>query len=121
MRGLDYLNTRNILILNNFIPFRPLIFYIRFVLCPIYEADAIERKNIIEELEARGARYFLGDDKTENSVRMAYESALTFLENNELFTFNSDDTIVRSFEEVYLKDRSKKKERIDGQPTLFEE
>lgn len=52
---------------------------------------------------------------------MAYESALTFLENNELFTFNSDDTIVRSFEEVYLKDRSKKKEKIDGQPTLFEE
>lgn len=89
--------------------------------CRFYEADAIERKNIIEELEARGARYFLGDDKTENSVRMAYESALTFLKNNELFTFNSDDTIVRSFEEVYLKDRSKKKEKIDGQPTLFEE
>ena len=65
--------------------------------------------------------YFLGDDKTENSVRIAYESALTFLDNNELFTFNSDDTIVRSFEEVYLKDRSKKKEKIDGQPTLFEE
>ena len=35
MRSLDYLNTRNTLILNNFIPIRPLLIYIRFVLCPI--------------------------------------------------------------------------------------
>lgn len=92
--------------------------------CRYYEADAIERKNIIEELEARGATYFLGDDKTENSVRKAYEKALAFLENNNLFTFNVDDSIVKTFEDVYLKDNPKKKEKeekTDGQSSLFQE
>lgn len=89
--------------------------------CRYYEADAVERKNIIAELDARGARYFIGDDRTEQSVRLAYESALRFLNNNELFTFNQDDSIVKTFEDMYLKEHPKKakKEESSKEQPLF--
>lgn len=50
-------------------------------------ASEIERKNIIAELEKRGAVYFVGDDTdTEGkSVSIAYSEALEFLDKNDLY------------------------------------
>ncbi len=55
--------------------------------CRFFIAEEQERNNIIEELDERGARYFIGDDKTENSVHKAYNDALAFLcsEDNTLY------------------------------------
>lgn len=64
------------------------------VLDPVYSrkatryfwAEEPERKNIIEDLKARGARYFLGDDTTAEglSVREAYEQAQAVLDEATL-------------------------------------
>ena len=42
-----------------------------------------ERKNILDELNNRGAVCFFGDDTTENSVYKAYNKAIEFLQNSE--------------------------------------
>lgn len=50
---------------------------------------AIEKENILKELESRGAMYFLGDDTgelTETPVFEAYQKAFEALEQNELYT-----------------------------------
>ena len=61
-----------------------------------FKAGETERKNILKELDARGAQYFFGDDKSEdgNSVFDAYKKALDFLEANELFDPTPTDTPV---------------------------
>lgn len=59
-------------------------------------ADDQERANIINELNARNATYFLGDDRTENSVYNAYRDAIAFLEdeNNTLFDPSNNGEVV---------------------------
>lgn len=93
-----------------------------------FEAGETERENILKELDERGAQYFIGDDRTENSVLKAYNEALEFLQSNELYTCNSDDSEVRSFDDVYVNDKndvepskSKKQEKkTDDTPSLFD-
>lgn len=48
-----------------------------------FMSNAIERKNILKELDERGAKYFLGDDKRDLSVSTAYTEALRFLNSKE--------------------------------------
>jgi len=50
-----------------------------------FVAEEQEQKNILAELQAKGAVYFLGDDKTEYSVQNAYSDALRFLADNDLY------------------------------------
>jgi CRISPR-associated protein Cst2 len=64
-------------------------------------AEEQERKNILAELDARGAKYFIGDDETENGVFKAYREALNFLASNELFNPAGDDTTVVSFKDAF--------------------
>ncbi|RCW32765.1 type I-PGING CRISPR-associated protein Cas7/Csp1 [Marinilabilia salmonicolor] len=59
-----------------------------------------EQKNILAELDAKGAKYFIGDDKTEKSVYQAYDEALKFLEENDLFD-PSNGAEVKTFEEAF--------------------
>lgn len=66
-----------------------------------FAAEEIERKNILAELDERGAKYFIGDDKTENTVAKAYKEALDFLSNNELSNPAGDDSPVMSFEQTF--------------------
>lgn len=66
-----------------------------------FEVEDKERKNILKELDERHAKYFIGDDITENSVGDAYKGALEYLAKNELFTFVPDDADVKPFEETY--------------------
>lgn len=93
-----------------------------------FEAGETERANIIKELDERGAKYFIGDDRTENSVLKAYNDAFEFLRANDLYTCDSDDSKVRSFEDVYVKGKGdakptkpkKEEKKIDNTPSLFE-
>ena len=92
-----------------------------------FEAGEIERANILKELDQRKAQYFIGDDTTENSVLKAYNEALEFLKSNELYTCDSDDSKVRSFEDVYVNTKEtkttktkKQEKKIDDTPSLFE-
>lgn len=50
-----------------------------------WEADCIERNNIIKELKGRDAKIFIGDDKTENSVFDAYAEAYKELKSSTLY------------------------------------
>ena len=59
----------------------------------------------------------------------AYNEALEFLQSNELYTCDSDDSEVRSFDDVYVNDindekraKSKRKEKKidDDTPSLFD-
>lgn len=50
-----------------------------------WEADCIERNNIIKELKGRDAKIFIGDDKTENSVFDAYTEAYKELKSSTLY------------------------------------
>lgn len=59
-----------------------------------------EQKNILVELEARGAKYFIGDDTSENSVYKAYKEALEFLAANTLYDPAQDSKVV-TFEEAF--------------------
>lgn len=93
-----------------------------------FEADKIERANILAELDACGAKYFIGNDKTEHSVMMAYNDALNFLAQNPLFTYVQDDSEVKKYEEVFVKkskessktsDKQNPKEHNVQEPELF--
>jgi CRISPR-associated protein Cst2 len=59
-----------------------------------------EKKNIVEELNDRGAKYFLGDDTTENSVHKAYQEALEYLASNTLYD-PAKGTEVVTFEQAF--------------------
>lgn len=60
--------------------------------CRYFTSTEIERKNIIEELKDRGAKYIIGDDKGEISVNKAYKEALAFLHDtsNKLYDPSQD-------------------------------
>lgn len=77
-----------------------------------FEAGEIERKNILQELDERGAVYFIGDDRTDNSVQKAYNEALAFIENNTLYTCDKDDSVVKSFADVYVTGKSEVKTKV---------
>lgn len=65
-------------------------------------ADEQEQKNILEELKGRNAKYFIGDDTTENSVYKAYDAALSFLNNSENTLYDpSDGGDVVTFQEAF--------------------
>lgn len=65
-----------------------------------FTASEQEQKNIISELDERKAKYFIGDDKTENSVAKAYRNALVFLQENSLFD-PSEGAEVQTFEQAF--------------------
>jgi CRISPR-associated protein Cst2 len=65
-----------------------------------FVAGEQEQKNIIEELTARGAKYFLGDDTTEKSVHKAYKEALEYLASNTLYD-PAKGTEVVTFEQAF--------------------
>ena len=50
-----------------------------------WEANDIERKNLVEELKDRDAKYWIGDDTTEKSVLKAYKSAYQELKSSTLY------------------------------------
>jgi len=53
-----------------------------------FKASEVERKNIIDELESRGAKYYLGDDTgllSDKSVLSAYQEAITELKSSGLY------------------------------------
>lgn len=56
--------------------------------CRYLLASPQVQKNIMEELEGRGAQLFLGDDETENSVYKAYKEAISFLEGKNTLLYN---------------------------------
>lgn len=65
-----------------------------------FVAEEQEQKNILAELDARGAKYFIGDDKTTESVYKAYQSALDYLNSNTLYD-PSGGTDVVTFEQAF--------------------
>jgi len=62
-----------------------------------------EQKNILAELDARGAKYFVGDDTTDKSVYQAYKNAFEFLakEENTLFNPAGEDKDIKTFQEAF--------------------
>lgn len=65
-----------------------------------FVAEKQEQENILAELDARQAKYFIGDDKTQESVYKAYQSALVFLEEESLYD-PSEGAAVVSFEDAF--------------------
>ena len=65
-----------------------------------FTANEQEQKNILAELDARGAVYFIGNDKSGKSIADAYQEALAFLERNTLFD-PSNNAEVKTFQEVF--------------------
>jgi len=65
-----------------------------------FVAEKQEQENILAELKARGAEYFIGDDKTTDSVYKAYQKALDFLKSNTLFDPSNGAEIV-TFEKAF--------------------
>jgi CRISPR-associated protein Cst2 len=71
-----------------------------------FVAEEQEKKNILAELDARSAKYFIGDDKTENGVYKAYKDALDFLNSpeNKLFDPSPEESQVVTFQEAFGRD-----------------
>jgi len=66
-----------------------------------FVAGEQEQENILAELEARGAKYFLGDDTTVESVYKAYKLALDFLAETPLYDPAGKEAEVVTFEEAF--------------------
>lgn len=67
-----------------------------------FVADKQERENILKELDDRNAKYFYGDDRTENSVSDAYKKALEFLLDPENTLYDpSNGAEVMKFKDVF--------------------
>ena len=67
-----------------------------------FTGNDTEKANILKELEARKAKYFLGDDtQGEISVFDAYSQALMFLEKSSLYDTNDGDENVQTFAETF--------------------
>lgn len=65
-----------------------------------FVAGEQEQKNILAELDARQAKYFIGDDTTSNSVYKAYGEALKYLSENSLYD-PSEKAEVVTFEKAF--------------------
>jgi len=69
-----------------------------------FTANETERNNILKELDARKAKYFLGDDTHGSmSVFNAYSEALAFLEKSALYDPSAGDEHIKTFIEVFGK------------------
>lgn len=72
-----------------------------------FTAGEVEQANILKELEARGAKYFIGDDtQGETSVYAAYEAALNYFEQHcELYDPSDKDSegndVITTFAEAF--------------------
>jgi CRISPR-associated protein Cst2 len=67
-----------------------------------FKAGEQERANIINELNGRGARYFLGNDVNGNvSVAQAYEQALRLLSESTLYDPAGGDANVMTFAQAF--------------------
>lgn len=64
-----------------------------------FSVSETQQKNILAELHARSAQYFLGDDDTNESVFKAYEKALVLLASSTLTDLSGGDTTIVTFEE----------------------
>lgn len=70
--------------------------------CRYFVVGKQEQENILAELNARNAIYFIGDDTTEESVHKAYEKALTFLSNGSNSLYDpSEGSEVVTFEQAF--------------------
>lgn len=70
-----------------------------------FTADEQERNNILLELDERGAKYFIGDDKTQESVAVAYKKALSFLQNATLYDPSGvKDGDIKTFQDCFGKE-----------------
>lgn len=67
-----------------------------------FTADEKERKNILAELDERNAKYFIGDDKSDKSVAVAYKGALDFLNTNTLYDPSGiKDADIKTFQQAF--------------------
>lgn len=67
-----------------------------------FVAGETEKGNILNELEERGAKYFLGDDtQGESSVSKAYSAALDYLSNNALYDPCGSDENIQTFAQAF--------------------
>lgn len=67
-----------------------------------FVAGETEKANILAELKEREAEYFLGDDTQGNkSVAKAYEEALLFLTNNNLYNPCGENAEAKTFAEAF--------------------
>lgn len=67
-----------------------------------FAVGEVERKNILDELDERDAKYIIGNDtQGEKSVSDAYKEALEFLEQNTLYNPTGNDD-VQSFADAFL-------------------
>ncbi len=73
-----------------------------------FTTNDLERSNIIAELNERGAKVIIGNDKEEKSVAKAYSEAFAFLPENELYDPSDKDDqgneIIQSFADVFGSD-----------------
>jgi CRISPR-associated protein Cst2 len=70
--------------------------------CRYFEAGENERKNILNELNERGAKVIIGDDiEGEKSVSVAYKEALAFLESATLYDPCGGDNNIETFAEAF--------------------
>jgi CRISPR-associated protein Cst2 len=67
-----------------------------------YNSSEDERNAILQEIEDRGAKYFLGDDTVgDKRVDQAYKEALNFLNESELYDPTEGDEKVMAFEKAF--------------------
>lgn len=70
--------------------------------CRYFAACEQERKNLLLELDSRGAKYFIGDDKSDFSVAHAYTEAITYLNSNRLYDPSEiEDKDIITFQEAF--------------------
>ena len=69
--------------------------------CRYFWMNAIEQRNLLSDLEARNATYFLGNDTTESglSVGAAYREAVAFLNASTLYDPSGGDDQIKTTEE----------------------
>ncbi len=67
-----------------------------------FTGNDTEKANLLKELDARDAKYFLGDDtQGKISVFDAYSKAFDFLNESSLYDLNGGDENIRTFAEVF--------------------
>ena len=67
-----------------------------------FTANETEKSNLLKELDARGAKYFLGDDtQGETSVYSAYSQALDILNESTLYDPSQGDEHILTFAEAF--------------------
>lgn len=69
-----------------------------------FVAGDTEKRNILEELNARGAHYIIGDDtQGDKSVARAYTEALNYLTNNTLSNPAGESAEIKTFSEAFTE------------------